>query len=352
MCGGGALRVALAETPQQSQVSSDSVDAVEIEPPTFYEQLSTDLPREKQKFLTLTVENDLFGNGQDRNYTNGVRLTYFDFGADIPSIVRRTVNALPGFDVNETTSIYYTFGQNLYTPAVITAPVPDPNDRPYAAFLYGSAGLTNVTDNHVDDLELTLGVVGPMALGDEVQTAVHRVVGADDPSGWDYQLHNEPGVIVSWQRAWLGRDDMQFSGLNFRAIPHGGVTLGNVYTYANAGATLQLTPKQYRWQALPPRVRPAITGSGFFQVPEDHFAWSLFLGGEGRLVGRNLFLDGNSFRDSPSVDKRYLVADVSGGVALTYGRAQLSYTLNWRSREFRGQDDQSLFGAISLGYRF
>jgi hypothetical protein len=79
------------------------------------------------------------------------------------------------------------------------------------------------------------------------------------------------------------------------------------------------------------------------------FSWSVFAGLEGRAVGRNIFLDGNTFRDSPSVDKKYFVGDANIGVALTYGRTQLTYTLNWRSEEFQGQDKPDIFGAIGLG---
>jgi hypothetical protein len=135
-------------------------------------------------------------------------------------------------------------------------------------------------------------------------------------------------------------------------MPHTGLTLGNIYTYGSGGLTLQLTPKQYKWQSSPLRVRPAIPGSGFFVVPDNRFAWSLFAGMEGRAIARNIFLDGNTFDDSISVHKKYFVADANAGLSVTYGRAQISYTLNWRSEEFEGQSDDSLFGAISLGYRF
>lgn len=319
---------------------------------SFYDSIPEEIREREASFFTFTLENDLFGNGQDRNYTNGVRLTYFDYSADIPEFAHQLDRMIPTFAVNETTSIYYSLGQNLYTPTKITSAVPDPADRPYAAFLYGSAGLTSLSDNHIDELEATLGLVGPLALGEPVQRAVHKLINGDTPSGWAYQLDNEPGLILSWQRRWPGFYARDFDGFTTRLIPHGGMTLGNIYTYANSGVTFQLTPTRYKWQSTPLRVRPSIPGNGFFAVPDDRFAWSVFLGAEGRAVGRNIFLDGNTFADSPSVDKRYFVADLSGGLALSYGHTQFSYTLNWRSREFRGQDDQSLFGALSISRRF
>jgi len=318
----------------------------------FKDRIPKDLLNEDADFFTFTIENDNFGGNTDENYTSGVRFTYFDYGADPPWFADILDHYVPTFEINETTSTYYSFGQNLYTPENITVRTPDPKDRPYAAFLYVSAGLTSLTDNHVDDLEATIGIVGPWALGEQTQKFVHDVLDADDPSGWDHQLENEPGLMLSWQRQWPEAYAADIDGFTFRAAPHAGITLGNIYTYGSGGLSFQLTPSQYKWQSTPLRVRPAIPGSGFFAVPEDHFAWSLFAGVEGRAMGRNIFLDGNTFEDSPSVDKKYLVADANAGVSFTYGKAQFSYTINWRSKEFDGQDDPSLFGAISLGYRF
>ncbi|NNG02589.1 MAG: lipid A deacylase LpxR family protein [Inquilinus sp.] len=303
-------------------------------------------------FLTFTSENDLYGGGTDKNYTNGARVTWFDLGAEPPRLAEWLDRIVPSFRINETTSVYYSLGQNLYTPEDITAAVPDPNDRPYAAFLYGSAGLTSVTDDHIDTIEFTLGVVGPWALGEPTQKAVHEWIGSPDPAGWDNQLENEPGIILSFQRSWPEAYAASPDPLYFRAIPHAGATLGNVYTYANVGLTLQLTPAADRWQAQPLRVRPSIPGSGFFAPPSDTWSWALFAGVEGRAVGRNIFLDGNTFEDSPSVDKRPFVADASAGLAFTLGTTRLSYTVNWRSREFDGQDEPSIFGAVGLGFRF
>ncbi|MCD8566673.1 MAG: lipid A deacylase LpxR family protein [Alphaproteobacteria bacterium] len=322
------------------------------EEPTLQDSLPSDVLKTPARFLTFTIENDLFGSGSDQNYTNGARLTYFDYGTEPPWFAKILDRYVPTFSINETTSTYYSLGQNLYTPKDILARTPAPKDRPYAAFLYASAGLTSLTDNHIDDLEATIGVVGPWAMGEQTQKFVHDIVNANDPSGWDHQLKNEPGLMISWERQWPAAYSTDIGGFNFRAAPHTGITLGNVYTYGAGGLSFQLTPQKYKWQSKPLRVRPAIPGNGYFAVPEDHFAWSLFAGLEERVMGRNIFLDGNTFRDSPSVDKKRLVTDANAGISFTYGKAQISYTLNWRSKEFFGQDDPSLFGAVSLGYRF
>ena len=81
-------------------------------------------------------------------------------------------------------------------------------------------------------------------------------------------------------------------------------------------------------------------------------AWYLFANVEARAVARNIFLDGNTFTAGPHVDKNTMVYDGSAGAALTWRRWQLSYTLNHRSREFKGQTKADIFGAVNLSMKF
>lgn len=306
-----------------------------------------------KQYLTFNVENDLFGGGTDRNYTSGVRVTWFDANAHPPSIFNNISKVFPTFTINSTTSIYHTAGQNLYTPKDITSAVQDPRDRPWAAFLYGAAGLTTITGNHVDEAEVTLGVVGPDALGREAQSFIHKYVSnSPTPRGWGNQLKNEPGLMLAWERRWPANFSFRPFGLYAGAEPHFGVTLGNVYTYANTGLSLRLCPYSGRFQDDPIRVRPAMPGTGAFIIPEHQFSWYLFGGVEGRAVARNIFLDGNTFADSYSVHKVPYVFDANAGLALTYGRLRMSYALIYRTNEFTTQTGGNVFGTVSLGYRF
>ena len=66
-----------------------------------------------------------------------------------------------------------------------------------------------------------------------MQTTWHRLIGASKPLGWDNQIPAEPALLVSYlhkERFKLGTDF-------FEVVPHGGVTLGNMFTLARAGAT-------------------------------------------------------------------------------------------------------------------
>jgi hypothetical protein len=76
------------------------------------------------------------------------------------------------------------------------------------------------------------------------------------------------------------------------------------------------------------------------------------LGVDGRAVWRIIFLDGNTWRDSQSVDKNLFVADFLAGVSPIYKRFKLSYAYVYRIKEFKEQNDGQLFGSVALAVTF
>lgn len=312
---------------------------------------------QEKNFISLSVENDVLGGGTDQYYTSGVRLTYFNVNTPVPPVVDEMADAIPTFDLNETTSTFFTLGQNIYTPEDIDVRANQGDDRPWAAFLYGSVGLATLEGNHIDEIEVTLGVVGPEALGEQSQKFIHKhLTDSPIPKGWSNQLDFEPGVILSAQRRWprfyRADFDTTLGDYRFQIEPNVNVSVGNIYTYAGGGLAFSFGPDVEIIQDKPPRVRPAMPGSGYFETPEEGWGWLIFAGLDGRAVARDIFLDGNTFKDSYSVDKKHFVADASAGVAFTYDRYRLSYSLNARSKEFDGQDDPSVFGSVNLSTRF
>lgn len=304
---------------------------------------------EERSYVSVTLENDLFGKGTDQNYTNGVRAGWFEAGRKPPGITERIDQFIPFLDVNDTTSVTYSLGHNLYTPDDIGSPEQDPDDRPWAAFVYASMGMVTLDEDYLDEYEITLGLVGPAALGEQFQKTVHDVIGSPEPRGWDNQLNNEAGLILSWQRRWPKSLREDLAGTYLSLAPHFGLTAGNIYTYANAGATFKISSESGRWADKPLMVRPSIPGTGFFPVARN-FYWETFLALEARAMARNIFLDGNTFEDSHSVDREPLVGDLSAGFTVTWRRLRVGYTLVYRTREFEGQDQEDVFGAVNIGY--
>jgi lipid A 3-O-deacylase len=177
------------------------------------------------------------------------------------------------------------------------------------------------------------------------------------PKGWGNQLENEPGFILSWQHRWWPdaldwKTPTLFKSkkLNISGGPYLGGSLGNVYTYASTGFSFRISSEGSATSDTPIRVRPALPGTGEFEV--NGWGWSLFGGLEGRAVARNIFLDGNTFESSHSVTKYPFVGDANIGIAFEVSKVRLSYTLVSRSKEFKTQKSTDLFGAMSFSYMF
>lgn len=121
-------------------------------------------------------------------------------------------------------------------------------------------------------------------------------------------------------------------------------------TFAGAGTILRLG------QGLdvdygPPLIRPSLSGLAAVEKRPD-LAWYVFAGIQGRAVARDIFLDGNTFASSHSVDKKLLVGDAQLGLAVIYRGVRLAVTQVYRTREFDGQRQADRFGAISLSANF
>lgn len=300
--------------------------------------------------LVVEYENDMFG-GEDRYYTNGVRATWVTRGEHVPDAVRRGSGLFAFFSQRGDLKVTYSVGQNMYTPDDIKQEDPPEDDRPYAGWLYGTVGLGSETDNRLDRLQLSLGVVGPASLADKTQREVHRLTGSPRPRGWRTQLRNEPALLLAYQRQlryWVGQGD---DGWAWDGTPFWGASVGNVFTQVNAGFTVRVGQNLPRdWG--PPRISPTLPGSGVFR-PRAPFGWYLFASLDGRGVFHNIFLDGNTYKSSRSVSKRPFVGELQVGGAMNLGlRLRLTYTHVLSTREFRSQRGKTNFGSVSLSYRF
>ena len=307
--------------------------------------------------FTMYFENDTF-TGTDQHYTNGLKFSWLsadlaDWGqtgwrktfVEILPFVNR-----PGGQKN----LGFAFGQNIYTPRDITAPIPDPVDRPYAGWSYGELAFVSKTPAISDTLSIQVGVVGPHSLAEDSQRLVHHWIGSARPRGWDYQLRDEVGVNVIYERRWRLYARALFQTLGVDLIPHAGASLGNVQAYANAGGTLRLgfnLPSDFGVQlARAGSVGGTPTDDLDPRVALDrNFSLFVFGAADGRAVARDIFLDGNTFRSSRSVNKDPFVADLSTGLGLIAGRWQLTYTQVWRTREFKTQRSRyNNFGSVTL----
>lgn len=313
--------------------------------------------------MGLYLENDLF-TGTDRHYTSGLKISWSSPDLEKLSDTPYANPLLPVFDllpyINETDyqkNLVFPLGQNIYTPANTDARALQDDDRPYAGWLYLGVGVVWKNADVRNALVLDIGVVGPWSYAEETQRLVHDMRGFDSPQGWDNQLDNELAFTLAYERMWRWPKHARRSGFDWEVLPHAGAAIGTVRTFANIGSELRFglnLPDDFGTASIGPAAATSTPVDGMQAADRSRFDVGLyfFARAEGRAVGRNIFLDGNTFSESHSVGHKVFVADLSAGAAVNYKNTKLSYALVYRTKEFDEQEEEQIFGTVSLNWTF
>jgi len=313
--------------------------------------------------ITLYLENDKFFAGTDRHYTNGFKLSFLGDTKlnESPDFVQAVAKYIPTLSPDAALEQHYkvgvALGQNIYTPTDTESSALITTDRPYAAWLYGALMFQAENRAHtvLRVVELDAGIVGPGALGEQTQNGWHSVIKVPHAQGWSHQLHNEPGVVLTWERRYrVKRVISPETGLGAELFARGGLSIGNVDTSARAGLTMRAG-----WK-LPHDFGPDLIRPGGGDVePVSRASFYLYTGVDGRAVARDIFLDGNSWRSSASVRKRPVVGDFISGLVMRcpcrlggLKGFQLAYSETARTKEFYGQLQRDVFGSMSISFLF
>ncbi|WP_408967395.1 lipid A deacylase LpxR family protein [Oryzomonas sp.] len=296
-----------------------------------------------QNAFSVRDENSALG-GHDENYTNGISI----------ALTRKGKGPLGGvWDLAGNTEgerfATYELTQLMFSPHNISRSNPDPTDHPYAGLLYLGITTHLQTEKSLHSLKLIAGLAGPDAFAGDVQKFVHRIEGYDDPQGWAYQIKNEPVVNLFYEYRRKYELTPQDSEVGIEMIPMGGAFLGNYLIQAETDAQCRIgyhLPDDFGTTVL--------RGSGYLPFPQAdkaRHAWGIyaFAGGGASLVARNLVLDGNTFAQSRSVNKRIFLPAGEFGASLWTQRFQATFSYVMWGKEYYGQQmrENYLSGLLS-----
>ena len=294
-------------------------------------------------------ENDIFA-GTDRYYTDGISLGLLHTG---PSWMDPVADWLPWGEGRRT--VGYALTQTMYTPANKDLSEPDPNDRPYAGILAVALALHVEHARSYHGLAFFTGVVGPASLAEDTQRLMHHWLGNNVPQGWNHQLHNEPilNLVYEYRHKFQVTGDRERWSLE--ALPLAGGWLGNVLIQGEIGGLVRFG------YHMPDDFGPTLVRGMEHMPPPRHSAqdrsrsdwgFSVYGGGFINLVARDITLDGNTFRDSPSVTRRFFVPAAGFGLSVGNRHFQASSTYVFWGREFKGEPKASGFGSLTVSYFF
>ncbi len=313
---------------------------------------------------SIVEEDDYWTPGtQDRHYTHGIRLSATTGDLEDPAW-REPFSVLSEFtplfaqqtgpDIARRYNLVI-LGQNMYTPEDWRPFNPDRRDWPFAGWLYSGFGLMQDTRGEsFEELDLKLGLIGPGSMALQTQTKYHLLIHVQPFNGWHAQLHDEPTLDLFYGQKRRYNLLTSSDGVwGAEVLPEAGLRIGNVYDYVSGGAVARLGAN-LGMDYGPPHVE-LNSGADYInptRAVKGSLGFYVFGGALGRLVARNLFLDGNSFKSSPHLTKIPAVGDFEAGAALLFGHWRLAYTYLYRTQEFEHEAGDDHYGSLDLTFRF
>lgn len=289
--------------------------------------------------LRLNLDNDLTV-GLDRHYTSGARLSYLSADDWGPGWLARLGEVLPSWGFQNAAQKWgLEIGQHIYTPEDLRRPELQVQDRPYAGWLYLSPALQRRGPvqgriHLMETLRLEVGVTGPASLAEQAQDWAHH----NDPAGWSHQLRTEVAFAVRYQRRYRLAWRCAARGWGVDVLPETFVNLGTLEVSLGAGATFRAgyhIPNEFA------------TG-----VSRLRWGFYVFTGLNGRWVGHNLFLDGNTFRSSHHVDRQPACGQFQAGLALVLKPVEIAAAHTFLSPEFKGQREWDQVSSVCVSVKF
>ncbi len=282
-------------------------------------------------YFRVVFDNDIFDN-TDYYYTNGVRFEYvspilnrFSLGKLLPSVNNADI------DIQGISLV-----QNIYTPVNPDTRDINKNDRPFSSYL--TLGLFHKSINIERGLklssELSVGIMGPAAMGGFVQSSIHDI----EPVGWENQIKND--VYMNYS---IRFDKLILALKKFEIISNANAKIGTIYNNIGAGFKMRLG----RFNRFVEN--DLLIGE---KDKKHRLNYWIFTSVQGNIIAYDATLQGGLFNASNQyvVDNSLLntfVFRASVGMAVYYKNVGLELENFYLSPEFKGAYDFR-YGRVNL----
>ncbi len=317
------------------------------------------LPKNVNKWYAFTFENDVlsFATDSDDGYTNGIGFAWGYEGYESFDAIQmldwiRFVSDWTYINAGDEKNYAIGYGvvQGMYTPSDLTQEELIEDDRPYAGVLTWQVRMRNFADGVTNAIGLELGIVGPESLADRSQEFIHDITDSTDPQGWDNQLENEPVFRIDGE--YINRFATAKLGGNVEVDTnfYTGGGFGNLKSDIGAGFIFRIgSILEHSYPFVNPVPARSLNSVG--AAEEKGFDWQVYASAYGQYVFNDIILDGNTFKDSHSVDLIHDQGLISVGTTLTWTNWGFLFSWQRGTREFEGQDNYPTYGSISITYQ-
>jgi len=304
--------------------------------------------------FSIMFENDATVK-TDFSYTHGGRLSLLYFRGD----TKDSLFNIP-FTAYEQTSNYISlaYSNQMYTPSNIEKIYLVKNDRPYAGYSFIELGLHQASKNTLDSLTLELGMIGQATDMDALQRVIHNFIGTKKVCGWKYQLKDE----YIFQLNYLHKDRFNyknFYGYENDLISYYGVNLGNKSIKASGGALYRIgyniindfgvnSMNEANYASVPSKPKSS-------RNTKSDTSFFLNLSAGINLIARDIFLDGNTFKDSHSTNKKFFTAYIMAGLTYRYKQYKIDFFHNYYTEDYEQRDlyrEYRGYSSLNFTYNF
>lgn len=284
------------------------------------------------KYFRFHYDNDFFTK-TDKYYTQGVTFEYVN-----PILRKNPINKILWAPFN--TTAQYGVSLNLfgYTPTSILSDTILTGDRPFNANISLKSFLIQVDEEHQQQVStaFSAGVMGPAALGFEIQDNIHQWLNNARPKGWQYQTKND--IIINYQLNY--EKSLLAAGNNFLLNATGELGLGTLNNKVGGGLNFMVGRFNNR----------------FSPVNKEKKKAEYYFYGQGKvnLIGYDASMQGGLFtRNNPYIikasDLSRTTLQADAGVIVNLKKFYFSYTQSILTREFQGGKSHR-WGGISVGF--
>jgi lipid A 3-O-deacylase len=299
-------------------------------------------------WVSLTWDNDMF-LGSDDGYTSGIFMSWFDLGQNSAKTPEPSFMVSPllwslGEGEPVRTANAHSIGQIMVTPDNIIRRVPDPDDLPYSGLLYYLNSHMRIYDDYADKVSTTVGLIGPDSGAESTQEFIHELIDSDQPQGWDSQLGNEVAFRFSrdrtW-RVWVSSDQPKADLLTLADI-----NIGTLET--SVGTSVMF---RYGRGLLLSYPTAAFRGNRSINPLAVEGGWNVYLGLGVRYIAHVYYADGNTFRDSPSVNYKRVQVGASFGISHSWQNAAITMAIEDMFLLEDRYEDIARYATITFAYK-
>jgi len=291
------------------------------------------------KEVSFVNDNDLYSSKEkDQYYSNGMFATFRYLSSSENKFVKKIYE--------------FQIGHEIYTPFKSTVLSPSQHDRPFAAHLFGSFGVSRVYESDkIFKTQLLLGIVGEDAMGRELQEFIHDIYNFRAPIGWRYQIRNM--LSLNFNATYiksLGTSKNQITDINFLAKAN----VGTVFNEISSGfkGRIGFKPLQPIQNSIGFNTNLNNENTSYVREIESFLYYQVELG----LLAYDATIQGSLFNDKSPITftPNTFRFDAEVGYRFTSNRWNFGYALHFMSNESNQVRNNRghFYGRIFIGYGF